>query len=358
MYDGGMKAENKIKLFQNSKIRTEWDGKREEWLFSVVDVVGALTEQNDALRARKYWNKLKQRLDEEGSELVTKCHQLKMVANDGKKYKTDCLYTEDILRLIQSVPSKKAEPFKQWLAQVGRERIDEINDPELAIERAMDIYLRKGYDREWILQRLQSIKIRRKLTDEWDQHGIKKGLEYAILTDEISKGWSGMTTREYKDYKGLHKESLRDNMTDMELVLNMLAETTTKELVKERNAEGLNENISVAKEGGLVAGEARQKVEEKLGRSVISAQNHQEIMALEALEELELKNTAEEDEAILYEYIKAHGGVSVAIASRIVSGISKRTVQRRLNDMVEKGMIRMVGATNNLKYVDNQESQE
>jgi len=345
-----MKAEGKIKLFQNSRIRTAWDRERGEWLFSVVDVVSVLTEQLDQLKARKYWNKLKQRLKEEGAdELVTKCHQLKMIAEDGKMRLTDCLYTEDILRLIQSIPSKKAEPFKQWLAQVGRERIDEINDPELAIERAMDTYLRKGYDREWILQRLQSIKIRRKLTDEWDKHGIKKGLEYAILTDEISKGWSGMTTREYKEHKGLHKESLRDNMTDMELVLNMLAETTTKE----RDPEGLNENISIAREGGKVAGEARQRVEERLGRSIISSQNHQEIEMTEALKELELKNTAEEDEAILYEYIKVHGGVSATIASKIVGGISKRTVQRRLNDMVDKGMIKMVGATNNLKYVDN-----
>lgn len=347
-----MKAEDKIKLFQNSRIRTAWDRERGEWLFSVVDVCKALAG-SVSRDAGAYWRKLKQRLIEEGSEVVTKCHGLRMVAEDGKMRSTDVADTETLLRIIQSIPSKKAEPFKQWLAQVGRERIDEINDPELAIGRAMDTYLRKGYDREWILQRLQSIKIRRKLTDEWDKHGIKKGLEYAILTDEISKGWSGMTTREYKEHKGLHKESLRDNMTDMELVLNMLAETTTKELTKERDPEGLNENISIAREGGKVAGEARQRVEERLGRSIISSQNHQEIEMTEALKELELKNTAEEDEAILYEYIKAHGGVSATIASKIVGGISKRTVQRRLNDMVDKGMIKMVGATNNLKYVDN-----
>ncbi len=213
---------DKVRLFEDQPIRTAWVEEEEEWYFSIVDVVGVLTEQNDYEKARKYWNKLKQRLKEEGSQLVTNCHQLKMKAQDGKRRLTDVANTEQLLRIIQSIPSKKAEPFKLWLAQVGRERMEEVIDPELTIERALETYAKKGYSREWINQRLQAIQVRKELTDEWENRGVKKGAEFAILTDEISKAWSGMTTREYKNLKGLKKENLRDNMSTLELVLNML----------------------------------------------------------------------------------------------------------------------------------------
>ena len=271
---------DKVQLFEDQPIRTAWVEDEEEWYFSIVDVVGALTEQSDYEKARKYWNKLKQRLKEEGSQLVTKCHQLKMTAQDGKKRFTDVANAEQLLRLIQSVPSKKAEPFKLWLAQVGRERMEEVIDPELTIERALETYAKKGYSREWINQRLQSIQVRKELTDEWGKRGIKKGVEYAILTDEITKAWSGMTTRQYKNLKGLKKENLRDNMSTLELVLNMLAEATTAEISKEKKPETFEENRIVANEGGAAAGEARVAVEKRTGKSVITSKNANELQNL------------------------------------------------------------------------------
>ena len=273
-------ANNKVQLFEDQPIRTAWVEDEEEWYFSIVDVVGALTEQSDYEKARKYWNKLKQRLKEEGSQLVTKCHQLKMTAQDGKKRFTDVANAEQLLRLIQSVPSKKAEPFKLWLAQVGRERMEEVIDPELTIERALETYAKKGYSREWINQRLQSIQVRKELTDEWDKRGVQKGVEYAILTDEITKAWSGMTTRQYKNHKGLKKENLRDNMSTLELVLNMLAEATTTEISKQRHPESFEENRMVAIEGGEAAGEARLAVEKRTGKPVITNQNAAQLQDL------------------------------------------------------------------------------
>lgn len=264
-----------IQLFEDQPIRSAWDAEREEWYFSVVDVVQVLTEQPDFNTARKYWNKLKQRLSAEGAdELVTNCHQLKLKSpKDGKRYKTDVADTEQLLRIIQSIPSPKAEPFKLWLAQVGRERIEETIDPEQAIDRALETYLKKGYSEEWVHQRLLAIRIRNELTDEWSKRGIQKGREYAILTDEISKAWSGMTTRQYKDLKGLKKENLRDNMSDLELVLNMLAEASTTGISQVEKPEGMAENLSVAQRGGRVAGNARKELEQEMGRPVISAEN-------------------------------------------------------------------------------------
>ena len=266
--------DNKIKIFEDKKIRTAWNEETEEWYFSVVDVVSVLTDSADG---RKYWNKLKQRLKEEGNETVTNCHQLKMRATDGKMRLTDVADTEQLLRIIQSIPSPKAEPFKLWLAQVGRERIEETIDPELTIERALETYLKKGYTREWINQRLQAIQVRKELTDEWDARGVQKGVEYAILTDEITKAWSGMTTRKYKNLKGLTKENLRDNMSTLELVLNMLAEATTTELSKTTNPQTFKENLEVAKSGGEAAGVARKEVERRTGKSVITSKNAVEL---------------------------------------------------------------------------------
>ncbi len=271
---------DKVQLFEDQPIRTAWVEDEEEWYFSIIDVVGVLTEQSDYEKARKYWNKLKQRLKEEGSQLVTKCHQLKMTAQDGKKRYTDVANVEQLLRLIQSVPSKKAEPFKLWLAQVGRERMEEVIDPELTIDRALETYAKKGYSREWINQRLQSIQVRKELTDEWDKRGVKKGIEYAILTDEITKAWSGMTTRQYKNLKGLKKENLRDNMSTLELVLNMLAEATTAEISKAKKPESFEENRIVANEGGAAAGEARAAVEKRTGKPVITSKNANELQNL------------------------------------------------------------------------------
>ena len=242
--------EYNIQLFENQKIRTAWDEDKEEWYFSVVDVVAILTDSADP---QAYWRKLKQRLKVEGNETVTNCHGLKMTAADGKKRLTDVADTEQLLRIIQSIPSKKAEPFKLWLAQIGRERIEETIDPEIAIDRALETYQKKGYSDEWIHQRILSIRIRNALTDEWQKNGVQKGIEYAILTDEITKAWSGMNTRQYKRFKGLKKENLRDNMSDMELVLNMLAEATTTELSKAHNPQGLAENKEIARRGGKVA---------------------------------------------------------------------------------------------------------
>lgn len=263
--------ENNIQIFEGKKIRSVWDNEKEEWYFSVVDVVGALT---DSVNARDYWYKMKKRMtDEEKSELSTICRQLKLKAPDGKMRLTDVADIQGIFRVIQSIPSPKAEPFKMWLAQVGKDRIDEITDPELTIDRALETYLKKGYSKEWINQRLQAIQVRKELTDAWQEHGVKKGIEYAILTDEISKAWSGMATREYKDLKGLKKENLRDNMSTLELVLNMLAEATTTELTNIHNPNGLEENKKVAKRGGTIAGNTRKEIEADTGKSVITTKN-------------------------------------------------------------------------------------
>ena len=263
-----------IQLFEDQPIRSAWDAEREEWYFSVVDVVGALTDQKDQRGASNYWAKLKQRLKAEGAdELLTNCQQLKLKSKDGKRRLTDVADTEQLLRIIQSIPSPKAEPFKLWLAQVGRERIEETIDPERAIDRALETYLKKGYSEEWVHQRLLAIRIRNELTDEWQKRGVQKGREYAILTDEISKAWSGMTTRQYKDLKGLKKENLRDNMSDLELVLNMLAEASTTGISQIEKPEGMAENLSVAQRGGRIAGNARKELEQEMGRPVISAGN-------------------------------------------------------------------------------------
>ena len=269
-----MSQNDKIQLFENKRIRTAWDEEKEEWYFSVVDVVAVLTDQPDARHASTYWAVLKKRLNNEGADqLLTNCKQLKMTASDGRKRLTDVADTEQLLRLIQSIPSPKAEPFKLWLAQVGRERIEETIDPELTIDRALETYLKKGYSREWINQRLQAIQVRKELTDEWDARGVQKGVEYAILTDEISRAWSGMSTRQYKSLKGLKKENLRDNMTTLELVLNMLAEATTTEISKQKAPSTFSENMAVAREGGEAAGIARKAVEERTGVPVITPKN-------------------------------------------------------------------------------------
>jgi len=265
--------DNNIKLFEDKRIRMAWDEDKEEWLFSIVDVVGVLTEQPTQRGASNYWAKLKERIIAEGGQLLTNCQQLKMTASDGKKRLTDVANTEHILRIIQSIPSPKAEPFKMWLARVGSERIDETIDPELTIERALETYLKKGYSREWINQRLQAIQVRKELTDEWDNRGVQKGLEYAILTDEISKAWSGMTTRQYKNLKGLSKENLRDNMSTLELVLNMLAEATTTEISREQKPDTFEENKQTARSGGEVAGIARAEAEKRTGKPVITSKN-------------------------------------------------------------------------------------
>lgn len=260
-----------VKMFEGSQIRSVWDNEREEWYFSVVDVIGSLTESNNP---RDYWYRVKKRMsEEERSELSTFCRQLKLKSTDGKSYKTDVADMQGIFRIIQSVPSPKAEPFKMWLAEVGKERIDEIIDPELTIDRALESYARKGYSREWINQRLQAIQVRKELTDTWQDHGVKAGNEYAILTNEISKAWSGMTTREYKDFKGLKKENLRDNMSTTELILNMLAETATKDIAEATNPQGLDENKQVVQDGGSIAGDARKSIEARTGKPVITSKN-------------------------------------------------------------------------------------
>ena len=269
-----MEQDDKIQLFEDKRIRTAWDEEREEWYFSIVDVVAVLTDQPTQRGASNYWAKLKQRLKEEGAEqLLTNFQQLKLTAEDGKKRLTDVADTQQLLRIIQSIPSPKAEPFKLWLAEVGRERIEETIDPELTIERALETYLRKGYTREWINQRLQAIQVRKELTDEWDARGVQKGVEYAILTDEISRAWSGMTTRQYKKLKGLTKENLRDNMSTLELVLNMLAEATTTQFSKERQPATFQENLEVARAGGTVAGHARAEIDSQSSTPVITSKN-------------------------------------------------------------------------------------
>ena len=295
-----MAQNDQIQLFENKRIRTAWDAEKEEWFFSIVDVVAVLTDQPDARHASTYWAVLKKRLNDEGAgQLLTNCKQLKMTAADGKKRLTDVADTELLLRIIQSIPSPKAEPFKLWLAQVGRERIEETIDPELTIDRALETYLKKGYSREWINQRLQAIQVRKELTDEWDARGVQMGKEYAILTDEITKAWSGMNTRQYKNLKGLKKENLRDNMTTLELVLNMLAEATTTEISKQKAPEGLHENVEVARSGGKVAGDARKAIEQQTGVPVITsksaAQLNQVVSNLiEATSEIPDKNKPKE----------------------------------------------------------------
>ena len=281
--------DNEIKLFEGNQIRSIWDNEREEWYFSIVDIVGVLTESENP---RKYWSVLKTRLKKEGNELATICSQLKMKATDGKMRRTDVADMQGIFRIIQSVPSPKAEPFKMWLAEVGKERIDEIIDPELTIDRALATYIQKGYTREWINQRLQAIQVRKELTDAWQDHGVKVGREYAILTNEITKAWSGMTTRQYKDYKGLKKQNLRDNMTTTELILNMLAETATKDIANATHPQGLEENKKVAKDGGSIAGNARREIEMKTGKSVITSKNAIDFSRLI----LDIIKSAEEDE--------------------------------------------------------------
>ena len=265
-----MAQSDKIQLFEDKRIRTAWNEEKEEWYFSIVDVVAVLT---DSPNPQTYWRVLKKRLKDEGNETVTSCNALKMTAADGKRRLTDVADTEQLLRIIQSIPSPKAEPFKLWLAQVGRERIEETINPELTIDRALETYLKKGYTREWINQRLQAIQVRKELTDEWDARGVQKGVEYAILTDEISRAWSGMSTRQYKNLKGLKKENLRDNMTTLELVLNMLAEATTTQFSKDRKPTTFQENLAVAKAGGQVAGRTRKDIESQSNMPVISPKN-------------------------------------------------------------------------------------
>ncbi|MBE5910115.1 BRO family protein [Pseudobutyrivibrio sp.] len=275
--------ENKIQLFENQPVRTAWVEEEEEWYFSVVDVIGVLTEQKDYDAAKNYWKVTKKRLKDEGNQLVTNCNQLKMKSpKDGKRYNTDVANTEQLLRIIQSIPSKKAEPFKMWLAQVGRERIEEVIDPELTIDRALETYAKKGYSKEWINQRLQAIQVRKELTDEWDKRGVSKGIEYAILTDEITKAWSGMSTRQYKNLKGLKKENLRDNMSTLELVLNMLAEATTTEISKQQQPDTFEDSRQIAIEGGAIAGEARESIEKRTGKPVITNKNAEQLQGLVA----------------------------------------------------------------------------
>ncbi len=275
-----MSEKTSIKLFEQKQVRSLWDDDAEKWFFSIVDVVGILT---DSPNPNNYWKVLKHRLKKEGSQLVTNCNQLKMLSADGKYYKTDVADTEQLFRLIQSIPSPKAEPFKLWIAKVARERIDEIEDPEIGIDRAMETYLKKGYSKDWINQRLKSIEVRKDLTDEWDVRGVKKGQEYAILTDEITKAWSGFSVREYKKHKDLKKENLRDNMSNLELVLNMLAEATTTEISKEKHPSNFEENRVIAKQGGTIAGNTRKEIEEKTGKKVVSELSAKKLAAGKAL---------------------------------------------------------------------------
>ena len=276
-----MTKKEALQLFEERKVRTVWDDTNEEWYFSIVDVVAVLTESIDYQTARKYWNKLKQRLSEEGNETVTNCHQFKMRAADGKMRMTDVADTQQVLRLIQSIPSPKAEPFKQWMAQVAAQRIDQMQDPELSIMQAMTDYRRMGYSETWINQRIKTMEVRKELTDEWKRTGVEEGVQYAALTDIITKQWSGFRVKEYKRYKGLRKENLRDNMTNLELALNMLAETATTELSKQENPKGFKESAKVAQKGGSVAQAARVQLEHQLGRSVISPAKASDYLGIE-----------------------------------------------------------------------------
>lgn len=280
-----MTQHNTIKLFEEKRVRTVWDDQQEKWYFSVVDVVEILAGSKDPLTARKYWNKLKQRLKEEGNETVTNCHQFKMRAADGKMRLTDVADQEQLFRLIQSIPSPKAEPFKLWMARVAAERLDQMQDPELSINQAMMDYKRLGYSDNWINQRLKSIEIRKELTDEWKRHGLQEGVQFATLTDIIYQTWADMTAREYKQFKGLKKENLRDNMTNKELVLNMLAELSTKEISESRNPETFNEHQQIARQGGEIARNARMELEEKTGKAVISPINAKDGLLLNKKED-------------------------------------------------------------------------
>ena len=273
-----MTKKQSLQIFEDRKIRTVWDDEQEKWYFSIVDVIEVLADSKDYTTARKYWNKLKQRLKEEGNETVTNCHQFKMRALDGKMRLTDVADTEQLFRLIQSIPSPKAEPFKQWMAHVASVRIDQMQDPELSIEQAMVDYKRLGYSDAWINQRLKSIEVRKELTDEWKRTGVKEGVEFATLTDIITREWSDMHTKEYKQLKGLKKENLRDNMTNVELALNILAEASTAEISKQKNPHGFKQNVTIAREGGSVAKVARKQLEEKLGRSVISSSKASDLL--------------------------------------------------------------------------------
>jgi len=278
-----MKQAEAIRVFDGRNVRSIWDEESEKWFFSIVDTIAVLTESPNP---RKYWSVLKNRLKKEGSQLTTNCSQLKMQSADGKFYLTDVADTEQLFRLIQSVPSPKAEPFKLWLAKVGRERIDEIEDPEIGIDRLMETYLRKGYTKEWINQRLKSIEVRKELTDEWDKRGVTKGQEYAILTDEITRAWAGLDTRQYKKLKDLKKENLRDHMSNLELVLNMLAEATTSEISKEKKPKGFEQSRVIAKQGGTIAGNTRREIEEKSGRKVVTSKNQKSLLASRDIKKL------------------------------------------------------------------------
>ncbi len=285
-----MKANTAIKLFEQKQVRSIWNDAEEKWYFSVIDVIQVLTETE---RPRKYWSDLKAKLKKEGSELSEKIGQLKMQSSDGKFYNTDIADTEQLFRLIQSIPSPKAEPFKLWIAKVARERIDEIEDPEIGIDRLMETYLKKGYSKEWINQRLKSIEIRKELTDEWENSGVQKGQEFAILTDEITKAWSGLSVKEYKKHKDLKKENLRDNMTNLELVLNMLAEATTTEISKEKKPKTFTENKKIAKQGGTIAGNTRKEIEEKTGKKIVSKLNAKQLGNSRKNDELNQHNKSE-----------------------------------------------------------------
>ncbi len=276
-----MTQQNAIRIFEERRVRTLWDDTEEKWYFSVVDVISVLT---DSVDGRKYWNKLKQRLKEEGNETVTNCHQLKMPAADGKMRLTDVADTEQLFRLIQSIPSHKAEPFKLWIAQVARERLDQMQDPELGIEQALTDYKRLGYSETWINQRLKSIEIRKELTDEWRRHGLQEGVQFATLTDIIYRTWADKSAKEYKQFKGLKKENLRDNMTNKELVLNMLAELSTKEISEVRNPQTFGQHAEVARRGGSVAREARERLEQETGQSVVSSLNAKHVLCLKSEE--------------------------------------------------------------------------
>jgi hypothetical protein len=276
-----MTKETAIKLFEQKQIRSLWSEEEEKWYFSIVDVIEVLTESTIP---KRYWTDLKKKLKSEGSQVYDNLVQLKLKSSDGKFYKTDVADTEQLFRLIQSIPSKKAEPFKLWLAQVGRERIDEIEDPELGFDRLMETYLKKGYSKEWVNQRLKSIEVRKELTDEWENRGVKKGQEYAILTDEITKAWSGLTVKQYKNHKGLKKENLRDNMSNLELVLNMLAEATTTEISKQKKPKNFTENKKIAKQGGTIAGNTRKEIEAKTGKQVVSKQKASDYLKGKELE--------------------------------------------------------------------------
>jgi len=280
-----MTKENAIKLFESKQIRVHWDNEVEKWYFSIIDIIETITGSSNS---RRYWSDLKRKLTKEGFlQLYEIIVQLKLEASDGKKYSTDCADTEGVLRIIQSIPSPKAEPFKRWLAKVGYERIEETEDPEKAFDRAMETYLKKGYSEKWINQRLKSIEVRKELTDEWEERGVKKGIEYAILTDEITKAWAGLSVKEYKNFKNLKKENLRDNMTNLELVLNMLAEATTTEISKKKQPKTFSQNKEIAQTGGTIAGNTRREIETKTGEGIVTSKNAKELKQKDDIKRIE-----------------------------------------------------------------------